>query len=196
MFKVCGSSVLVLGVLACGFLACGTTEVTASGPAAAPRAATCNFDILTTVPLLGYREIGTIDVTSGPYGDNRFTNLTEFKQHIQPNVCQLGGDVAIAFANGDGLYIKATVMKRVESKAAPVAEAAKPASHGCEFDSQCKGDRICVEGKCQAPAASAAPAAPAPVATPVAAPPVESAPVTAAKPTAPAPAKPAAKSAH
>lgn len=170
MFKAC-LSVLVLGFLGCGFLGCGTTEATATGPAAAPRAETCDFDILTTVPLLGYREIGTIDVTSGAYGDNRFTNLSEFKQHIQPNVCQLGGDVAIAFANGDGLYIKATVMKRVEGNAAPVAEAAKPAPHGCEFDSQCKGDRICVEGKCQAPAASAAsavPAASAPAAAPAA----------------------------
>ena len=200
MIKACGA-VLVLGFLASGYLGCGSTEMTATGPAAAPRAETCDFEILTSTPLIGYREIGTVDVTPGPYGVNQFTSLSDFKAHIQPNVCKLGGDAAIASANGFGMYIKASVMKRVEVEAAPpapapVAAAPKPVSHGCEFDSQCKGDRICVEGKCEAPTASAPPTPPAPVAAATAAPAVESASVAAVKPAAPAPAKAAAKSAH
>jgi len=204
-------SVLVLGLLAVGFLACGSTEMTATGPAAAPRAETCDFEILTSTPLIGYREIGTVDVTPGGYGVNQFTSLSDFKEHIQPNVCKLGGDAAIASANGYGMYIKATVLKRIEVETAPrtpapapVAAVAKPTAHGCEFDSQCKGDRICVEGKCQAPAASPAPAEPAPAAEPA---PVASTSTTTAKPaasaaapsskgTAPAAPKAAAKSAQ
>jgi len=158
-------------ILAGSFLGCGATDVTANGPRQAPNEANCDFEIMTSSPLIGYKEIGTIDVTPGGYGDHVFQNLSDFKDHIRPNVCELGGDAALAFANGNGWYIKASVLKRVAAKPAasepapaPVAVAAKRESHGCEFDSQCKGDRICVEGKCQSPAPSAAPAESAPTA--------------------------------
>jgi hypothetical protein len=63
---------------------------------------------------------------------------------------------------------------------APVsATAAAPATGGCEYDTQCKGDRVCVNRQCvdpapkpeatataAAPASSAAPAAAAPAAVP------------------------------
>jgi len=156
------------GWVVCFVLACGSTEMTATGEPQAPRAANCSFDILTSTPASGYKEIGTIDVSPGGYGIDVFTDLSDFKEHISPNVCKLGGDAAIAYANGYGMYIKATVLKRAAvaapAEAAPAAAApaaavasAEPAKrHGCEFDSQCKGDRICVEGRCQAPAANTA----------------------------------------
>ncbi len=184
------------GWVLCFLVACGSTNMTATGAPQTPREANCSFDILTSTPLLGYEEIGTIDVTPGGYGVNQFTDLSDFKAHITPNVCKLGGDAAIAAANGFGMYIKATVLKRVArpAPAAPAAPTAAQASaeapkkHGCEFDSQCKGDRICVDGHCEAPVAAAS-AEPAPVA----AAPSASPPATAAAPKATVPASMSAK---
>jgi len=147
-------------------LGCGSTSMTATGEPQTAREANCSFDILTATPLLGYREVGTIDVSPGGYGVNVFRDLGDFKEHIAPNVCKLGGDAAIASANGYGMYIKATVLKRIEASApAPSAPVTGPAmteapkKHGCEFDTQCKGDRICIDGHCEAPAAAATPSA-------------------------------------
>jgi len=177
---------LGLGVFAVGFLACNSTTVTATGPAQSPRRLDCDFEILTSTPLLGYQEIGTVDVTSNDTIVGPIKNLSQFKDHIRPHVCQLGGDAAIARANGDGWYVNASVMKRVSSTSpaapapVPVAVAANPESQGCAFDAQCKGDRICVEGKCQSPAPNAAPSESAPAPTTVTTAPVASAsgPVT------------------
>jgi hypothetical protein len=159
-------------VLAVVVLGCGSTDMTATGPVQAPLPPTCDFEILTSTPLVGYREIGTVDVTPGGYGINQFTSLSDFKDHIRENVCQLGGDAAIASANGLGWYIKASVLKRVASApTAPVAaaEAATASKHGgCEFDTQCKGDRICVDGECEAPAKTPAPAQAAAASAPAA----------------------------
>lgn len=164
MLKVCGW----VGCLV--FLGCGSTEMIATGPAQAPRAANCDFEILTAAPLLGYREIGTVDVTPGGYGVNVFTDLKSFKDHIRENVCALGGDAALASANGYGMYIKATVLKRVANQLSARSADATPATRarhsGCEYDTQCKGARICVEGKCVAEATQAAPVADAPLAAP------------------------------
>jgi hypothetical protein len=101
----------------------------------------------------------------------QFTSLSDFKDHIRENVCQLGGDAAIASANGLDRYIKASVLKRVAGEpTAPVAAAAAPATKhgGCEFDTQCKGDRICVDGECEAPAKTPAPAQAAAASVPAA----------------------------
>ena len=85
---------------------------------------------------------------------------------------QLGGDAAIASANGFGWYIKASVLKRVASAptSAVAAVAAAPAIRhgGCEFDTQCKGDRICVDGECEAPAETPSPAQAAEASAPAA----------------------------
>lgn len=197
MIKVCG------WVCCLVFLGCGSTDRTATGPHAPPREDNCDFDILTSTPVGGYREIGTVDVTPGGYGYNQFTSLTEFKDHIRPDVCQLGGDAAIASANGYGMYIKASVLKRVQAPrpqpVAPAPAAAPAPTHaGCEFDTQCKGDRICIDGKCVEPAPKAvAPAEPVPPPAPSVSP--SSAPVKTAAPAAapkasaaPAPGKPPA----
>jgi len=181
-------------VLCLVFLGCGSTDVMATGAKVSPRPESCDFDVLTSLPMSGYREIGTIDVTPGGYGANQFTSLSDFKEHIREDVCQLGGDAAFASANGFGLYIKASVLQRVavpapRPSAVAAAEPPKSKPAGCEFDTQCKGDRICVDGKCVAPEPKAsAPAEATPVA-PIAAPPTASAaaapvkapPATAAK---------------
>jgi len=169
-------SALGLVALAATFLGCAAKAVTVNGPAEAARPPTCDFEILTTAPPVGYREIGTVDITPGPFASG-FRDLDDFKEDIRKDVCRLGGDAAVAHADVASFYTKASVMKRFATQPPPPAPtpvpvpvpnavAKPPESHGCEFDTQCKADRICLEGKCQAPAPSAAPtAAPAATAT-------------------------------
>jgi hypothetical protein len=181
-------------VMAFGILGCGSTAVTATGPEQEPRERTCEFEILTSTPLIGYKEIGTIDVTPGAYGVDVFTDLSRFKRHIREQVCRLGGDAAIASANGYGMYIKASIMKRIapEAPTQPIAAAvaAQGMPMGCAFDSQCKGDRICVEGKCQDPPAKAASQVEAPPLRPLATAPSAAAPKPGVAPPAPPKATP------
>jgi len=138
------------------FLGClSRLAATATGPAQPPRPEGCDFEILTTAPPSGFIEIGTIDVVVE--GDDGTSNLATFKKHIAPQVCHLGGDAALALASGGSYhYLKATVLKRSEG-ATPVGAATSAADdkHGCEYDTQCKGDRVCIGGSCQEPAPTA-----------------------------------------
>jgi hypothetical protein len=186
---------LGFGVILAG---CGSTVVTPNGIPLTPREPRCDFQMFTTAPE-GYAEVAAIDVQSGDYGVHQYRDIASFKTEIQPYVCKAGGDAAIAYANGFGMYIKATVLKRVEKAtvaAAPEAASSKaefgtsaqqqqpapaPADLGCHYDTQCKGDRICVKGDCVSPAAPAPGAAPPTTASePPAAPAASTAPAAAA----------------
>ncbi len=127
--------------------------------------------MFTTPPATGFVEIAAIDVKPGGYGTNMYTDAGGFKDKIRPYVCQAGGDAAIAYANGYGMYIKATVLKAVaspqpEPNALAAVDPSQPpppsAEAGCHFDTQCKGDRICVNGGCVAPTGAPTPAAATP----------------------------------
>src|SRR5688500_14583045 len=61
-----------------------------------------------------------------------------------------------------------TTAQNDQGATAPVAAKAPPEADGCNFDTQCKGERICVKGECVEPAAAGS--APAPAAAPAAAP--------------------------
>jgi hypothetical protein len=146
-------------LLALALAACGSTNMTRTGPEQPPREPNCAFELFTVLPR-GFAEIGAIDVNQGSYGHKSFTDLDAFKREIQPYVCKAGGDAAIAYANGYGQYIKATILKNVgdtenpaqASAQAPIAPSASVASgDGCHYDTQCKGDRICVQGNCVSP---------------------------------------------
>jgi hypothetical protein len=141
------SSALVALVALCS--ACGATTATLTGARYAPREASCEFELLTTALAPGYDEIGTIDVSRGAYATNVYTDLSAFGDHIRPDVCQMGGDAIVASQSGFGAYTRATVLKKT-AQAARVADAA-PVS-GCQIDTQCKGDRVCVAGACVDPA--------------------------------------------
>jgi hypothetical protein len=140
--------------------------MTPNGPPLRPLPENCDFRIFTTGPARGYEEVATIDVEPGPYASNMHVRLDKFKEQIRPYVCRAGGDAALAYANGAGAYIKATVLKSVAAPPAAVAAAAPSpvvaADAACHADTQCKGARICVKGECVDPPA-AAPAAAAPV---------------------------------
>jgi hypothetical protein len=115
----------------------------------------CDFAILTTAPAGGFLEIGAIDVQFGAYGSHVYRDLDSFKKEIRPYVCNAGGDAAIAFANGYGMYIKATILK---SQNGPTQQSAPANGNnlqgGCSYDTQCKGDRVCINGRCVSPTAT------------------------------------------
>lgn len=184
---------LIWGVpLAIGAAGCGSTKMTPSGPEQEARDPACEFRVFTTAPAGGYAEIAAIDVQPGGYGHKMFTDIADFKEEIRPSVCQAGGDAVIAYANGYGMYIKATVLKELPEAAkptvastsgAPAAQAPSIPQDGCRYDTQCKGERVCVNGECvdpTPPAATAPPVATAPTAA-------SAAPGSAVSPVAPAP---------
>lgn len=131
--------------LAGTLVACGSTSLTRTGPPQAARASNCEFQVLTAPPNGDYVEVGTVDVSGSSVSDN----LSTFKKEIRESVCAAGGDAAIAYANGYGYYIKATVLKGT-GRPAPVSLTSAP-SGGCTYDTQCKGDRVCVAGACVDP---------------------------------------------
>jgi hypothetical protein len=103
-------SLAALGGIA--FLAaCATTRVTATGPGAPAQGGPCSFEILTIPPSGSYREIGVVNAQLGDYGSNEFSTLSDFKKEIAARVCSAGGDVAVAYANDAGIYIRATILK-------------------------------------------------------------------------------------
>ena len=135
-------------------LGCGSTSLTRAGAAQSPHSPDCEYQIYTTSPNSPFIEVGTIDVSPGYAGVNWTSDLGSFKQKIRSQVCEAGGDAAIALANGDGLYVKATVLKMNEGSPLPTtvpgsSEHGVPG--GCQYDTQCKGDRICVAGECKSP---------------------------------------------
>jgi hypothetical protein len=157
--------VALVALVALGQAACMQmrTRVTATGPWHPPKPPGCSFQMMTALPAANYTEIGVIDVT-----DNATRIIGRFQHQIAVDVCKLGGDAALAQANGFGYYIKATVLKYVappppvgamppppaHAAATPLAPPPPPIENtaGCHYDTQCKGDRICVEGRCTEPA--------------------------------------------
>lgn len=160
---------------------CGTTNLALTGQPVRPRPPNCDFAVYTAqVPPGQFAEIGMIDVTHGAYGSNVYRDIGDFKKEIAPHVCKAGGDAVVAMANGLGMWIKGTVLKRVAQAPAAPQPAAPAAAGGCQYDTQCKGDRVCQAGACVSPAPTPAPA---PAVAPLA-------PQTVAPAPAPAPAVP------
>jgi hypothetical protein len=68
---------------------------------------------------------------------------------------QCHGKTYYCSAHGGGQYSTPQVSCKEQSDKAgapaPAAPAAPPAGGGCQFDAQCKGDRICKQGACVDP---------------------------------------------
>jgi hypothetical protein len=107
-------------------------------PSRGPR---CDFAVLSVPPAEGFVELGTI-VAEGE-------SVEGFRNEIASLVCQAGGDAVIAPQDKSGLHERATVIKLGSLSSSP--QTAAPATDGCRFDTQCKGDRICVQGSCVEP---------------------------------------------
>lgn len=132
---------------------CCKPKITKTGPDRPPKPPDCDFHVFTTQPEGRWVEIAVIDDAS----DTR--NIERFKEMIAEQVCEVGGDAAMVWMNGHGQYIKATVLAfspPVAGPTAPPAPAPMPSPaaaspQGCQYDTQCKGNRVCVQGKCVAP---------------------------------------------
>jgi hypothetical protein len=143
---------LLLLALCISTAGCGSISMTRSGPQVPSRGEHCDFQVLTAMPAGSFVELGTVDVEPGGYGAHVYKTLDDFKQNIEPYVCEAGGDVAVAMANGLGWYLKATILKAKPAAAEAQSSTPVAAADGCRFDTQCKGDRICVKGECVDPA--------------------------------------------
>lgn len=145
---------MLLATLLFSATACGSATLTQTGPRFAPREENCQFQVFTTPPGYGFIEIGTIDMELNGFSSPR--SIAALIEDVRPHVCQAGGDAVVAYANGYGIYIKASVLKAVANPIPPPAMpyvpppqyAPMPTVEGCSYDAQCKGDRICVKGSC------------------------------------------------
>ncbi|WP_394831399.1 hypothetical protein LVJ94_33295 [Pendulispora rubella] len=141
-------------------MACGTIATPTGGGGAggsgSEEATSCSFGVLTASPASGYEEIGSVDMSLNPLCPECSwpQSLADFREAVRPEVCKAGGDMVLAVSNGLGYYIKGTILRRVET---PPAQAAA-VSTGCQYDTQCKGERLCVAGRCVEPADAGAPA--------------------------------------
>ena len=131
------------GLFCACLAACAPSVIfTPTGPSQAARKPTCDFQLLTVSPATLFVELGVMDVH--PNASTSNWDLAAFKAAIQPEVCRVGGDAAIVGLI-EGVYAKATVLKL------GAGAVAQDSAAGCQYDTQCKGDRVCVDGKCANP---------------------------------------------
>lgn len=158
---------VVVSISACA----SSTTLTQTGTHYPPRDPRCEFLAFAAQPTTGYVQVGTVDIDPKSWAP--FERIDDFKAEIRPYVCQAGGDAVIAYVNGHGWYIKAIVLKHVTVPGPPAAAntpptspppvaqptppPATPSTAGCQYDTQCKGDRICENGSCVAPAPTTGP---------------------------------------
>jgi hypothetical protein len=81
----------------------------------------CPVDVMTSTPSRGFQEVGTLDF----YNGTEPKTLDAFKKSVHKQVCEVGGDAAIAIADEKGLFTKGTVIAYTDS-GAPVHGETKP----------------------------------------------------------------------
>ncbi len=108
-------------VVAAGAMGCVSYQMSVTTPTPGPsRTSTCDFRVLNLPPGGGeYEEIATLTPARG-----RATTPEEFKEAVKDDVCHVGGDVVLAEINGQGWYVRGTVLR----KRAPTAPAPAPAA--------------------------------------------------------------------
>jgi hypothetical protein len=84
---------------------------TVSSVTAKPR--NCSVEVLTSTPSRDFQELGTLDL----YNGTEPKTLAVFKKAVAEQVCQVGGDAAIAIADDKGVFTKGTVIAYTDSGA-------------------------------------------------------------------------------
>ena len=79
--------------------------VTKTGTAGPAKPANCEFQIATTKVDREYEEVAILDAKM--WAEDAAT----FKQTVSTQVCELGGDAVIAEVNGNGRYVRGTVLR-------------------------------------------------------------------------------------
>ena len=73
----------------------------------------CTIDVVSTYPERGVSELGTLEF----YNGDEPKTLEEFKKAVRKQVCEVGGDAAIAIADDHNRYTKGTVLKYTDTGA-------------------------------------------------------------------------------
>lgn len=74
--------------------------------ATTPKPASCDFRVVNLPPQGDFEEIATLDFVYDPAH-----NPDEFKQAVHDKVCSVGGDVVVSEINGNGLYVRGTILR-------------------------------------------------------------------------------------
>jgi hypothetical protein len=120
--------VAVVLTVACGLTACGpafrlTLSTTSSTEPLRAKPPGCEFRVVNIPPQGPYEEIGTLTRASWATNDP-----VAFKNAVAGDVCRIGGDVVVTEVNGDGIYVRGTVLRKVGPPAGPAANVAPGAA--------------------------------------------------------------------
>lgn len=74
--------------------------------ATTPKPANCDFRVVNLPPSGDFDEIATLDFVYDPAHDPE-----DFKRSVRDKVCSVGGDVVVSEINGNGLYVRGTVLR-------------------------------------------------------------------------------------
>lgn len=79
----------------------------------------CDFVVATNQLDRPFQEVGVLDFSAPSLnaGISGRRSVSEFKEAIQPLVCEAGGDAVIAEVNGGGEYVRGTVVRWREANA-------------------------------------------------------------------------------
>jgi hypothetical protein len=67
----------------------------------------CPVEVMTSLPERDYQEVGTLAFYNGPEPKT----LDAFKKAVAKQVCDVGGDVAVATADSRGVFTKGTILQ-------------------------------------------------------------------------------------
>ena len=73
----------------------------------------CKIDVVATYPSRAVAELGTLEF----YDGTEPKTLEAFKKAVSKQVCEVGGDAAIAIADDKNLYTKGTVLQYTDTGA-------------------------------------------------------------------------------
>jgi hypothetical protein len=106
-------SVLVCSGVALG---CGTIPpryaLTKSTMAETLPKAACSFRVVNLTPSGPYEEIATL---SSEQSWVRAYNPVDFEARVRDQVCSIGGDIVVTEINGNGAYVRGTVLRAVQA---------------------------------------------------------------------------------
>jgi hypothetical protein len=81
-------------------------EMSSPTPVAA-KTGRCEFRVVNLPPAGDYEEIATL---TPPYSYGDIT-AEAFKANVHDEVCRIGGDVVVTEVNGQGIYVRGTVLR-------------------------------------------------------------------------------------
>jgi hypothetical protein len=100
---------LSLGVLAIGCASMSPNYgLTKSVNNLTPKAANCEFTVVTVPSDRPQEQVGILDAEMVPYAA---TTAAEFQDAVRKQVCEVGGDAVLAEINGRGRYVRGTIVR-------------------------------------------------------------------------------------